>query len=717
MGFINQFPYMDAHELNLDWIIKEIKNLGLKMSDFEAANTVSNEGVWDITKQYTAWSIVQNGNESYISTKSVPSGIPLSNKDYWLFVGLFVIDDELKANSINPVQNKIVTEKFNEIINVIIASINTNIENLNNMDQALDGRITSLNNSLFDETTARETSDNLLSARIDAIASLPEGSTSGDAELIDIRIGANGITYPTAGDAVRAQITSLQSDFDQIAEIDETKNLIDKNKITAGAYIGTDGVQTETTSSLWCSDFIPIKPSTLYYWNNIYSYYYAFYNSNKECIDWQGTQGTSLSKPFTSPSNAYYVRFTFNTQERVTNSWLNEKNAVPEAFGYVLTAEAENIKDGAVDTDALEDNAISIPKTDFIIHDPNSNFINSSDWIANKYIKADGTLGTSEGMYASKPIKLTAGASYYYDELAHGYYAFYAENGTLIEGHGYPDIIPNPFTVPTGASSGRFSTVVGQDHTESWISLSNEKPKAYSYVLTDNINVNTNSSNYTSYNGNEISLFNKIICVGDSLTEGCFNDRSTGETEYYIFKKYSYPTFLKKLSGVDVDNKGISGKTSDEWYDLMQNEDLSGYDCAIIQLGVNDAGQYGGWTSTSATAFTNIINKLKNENENIFIFVSTIIPATSYQGSDYDSVSNGIRSFVAALNDPHVILLDMAVHGHTADTSAYNCGHLSAFGYWRLAQDYKNYIGYVINNNKLIFREVQFIGTDYYYEQ
>lgn len=31
MGFINQFPYSDFHELNLDWIIKKTKNLSSQM--------------------------------------------------------------------------------------------------------------------------------------------------------------------------------------------------------------------------------------------------------------------------------------------------------------------------------------------------------------------------------------------------------------------------------------------------------------------------------------------------------------------------------------------------------------------------------------------------------------------------------------------------------------------------------------------------------------
>ena len=61
------------------------------------------------------------------------------------------------------------------------------------------------------ETLARENADNLLSARMDTFTQLPSGSTSGDAELIDIRVGADGVTYPTAGDAVRGQVTDLKS--------------------------------------------------------------------------------------------------------------------------------------------------------------------------------------------------------------------------------------------------------------------------------------------------------------------------------------------------------------------------------------------------------------------------------------------------------------------------------------------------------------------------
>ena len=44
------------------------------------------------------------------------------------------------------------------------------------------------------------------------------GVASGSAELIDARIGADGVTYPNAGDAVRGQFFDLKNDLSGFSE-------------------------------------------------------------------------------------------------------------------------------------------------------------------------------------------------------------------------------------------------------------------------------------------------------------------------------------------------------------------------------------------------------------------------------------------------------------------------------------------------------------------
>lgn len=98
MGLFDNFPYTNFHELNLDWILRMLKQIDTTMDQFVAINSLkfADPIQWSITSQYEKNTIVIDPltGTAYISTQAVPSGVALSNTDYWTVVfdlGSFVV--------------------------------------------------------------------------------------------------------------------------------------------------------------------------------------------------------------------------------------------------------------------------------------------------------------------------------------------------------------------------------------------------------------------------------------------------------------------------------------------------------------------------------------------------------------------------------------------------------------------------------------------------
>lgn len=391
-------------------------------------------------------------------------------------------------------------------------------------------------------------------------------------------------------------------------------------------------------------------------------------------------------------------------------------NARYIAFGCAKTAEFDlrmtqgykktlSIPDNTITTAMIQDESVTLPKAAFAVHDPGTNFIDKTRVTSGKIINQSGAVANASGWCCTDYIELTPGTKYYIsDYIYRKYWGFYNASKEVVGCYNDDGDLVYSFTFPSGAKYARFSFQTTEEYFNgAYVSINSGKPSDYGYKL----NVETETP--TDYEGMDVSTFNKLLCIGDSLTYGYFN-RNSGATADYaaMAAKYSYPTQFKKITGVDTTNKGDSGKTTAEWYSLHGNEDLSGHDVCIIELGTND----GTWSATSETAMSNIIAKVKADNKGIKIFISTIPNGQSYVTSAYKAINAGIRAYVAGLSDADVYFIDLEAYGHMIQSAGYNAGHLSAYGYWRLAKDYANYISYIMNNNKNAFRLVQFTGTN-----
>ena len=270
MGLFEQFPYANFHEMNLDWILHELKELEREITNFVAINSVkyANPIIWDITSQYETNTVVlDNSGNAYLSVQPVPAGVTLDRVEYWTKIGNFSALWDSVRSAITPydeqhnttasvdhkdgdwvwLENDLLLITKNIVAgNKYVDGSNCKKTNVHDLFVALSdsiaNEVNTISSELQDEITARKNGDNALdikiatetTAREEADAALEAKIGSGTIHVINVR------DFGAVGDAVHDDTAAFQAAIEKF-QTNKTPIYVPNGeyRITASLHLDT----------------------------------------------------------------------------------------------------------------------------------------------------------------------------------------------------------------------------------------------------------------------------------------------------------------------------------------------------------------------------------------------------------------------------------------------------------------------------------------------
>lgn len=154
--------------------------------------------------------------------------------------------------------------------------------------------------------------------RIDLLTKIGDGETEGNTELLDIRVGADGNTYETAGRSVREQFANINSGFLNL----KNKYNINMNiTFKKGSLLTTNGEETESNNRI-VSNLIEVNDNKLNIYLENFSCKYMLFTylidttgkaMFKSCGEW--TKEDSILRP----GYAYRILLAYISDKEIEN--------------------------------------------------------------------------------------------------------------------------------------------------------------------------------------------------------------------------------------------------------------------------------------------------------------------------------------------------------------------------------------------------------------
>lgn len=531
MAIFDNFPYTNIHDLNTDWLVKTVKSVKDKTELIDQA-------VLD------AQNYADNAKTSEDNAK--------------------ISEDNAKASENNA-------KLYND--------------NMDAMKQQIDGEVDALSTRIDLNSVGIAAN----SARIDSFTNLAVGSTTGDAELMDIRVTYDGQTKATAGDAVRDQVSFLTDKTLLGFQLLNQPPEIVVPTMTSGKYVNLSGTEvTNNNPQLAVSNFLPIEPYidkiNVTVVNSFPSVMYSL-NFYDDTYTWLSGTNELIIKKADFPAGTKYLR-------------INDFDAREQHAGMNLIYYGfEKLSNLSVDISVINDD-IFTDKT--AIQRANIDYTN-------------GVQATNRNFLASNFIAVEPNTTYHvmrndYKLNTVGNIAFYNSKKVYISGQGsnWTD-----WTTPPDAAFTRFSVYMAP-YDQDTFSFAGVKIVKGSVASAINDIAMMPTNQYSP-------LYNKKwLAIGDSLTE--VNARAD----------LRYWDYIIQPNKMSLYNHGVGGSG----YINRQNVNLAFYqiantieqDADIITVfgGVNDCllsnKPIGDVTDTSTDTWCGCVNNCITNIRNRYLY-------------------------------------------------------------------------------------------------
>lgn len=545
-------------------------------------------------------------------------------------------------------------------------------------------------NNIASEISARQSGDSLLQSQIDQIIA-PTGEAPSAAEVENARIGDDGITYDTLGNAIRGQFSDVKSEINgYFSDVSFTE--------ISGSYVNHLG-QISTLATFSRSQPIQV------YAGQVYRLRATGYSTVVAMISTCNSDGSSIAPVVLSTdSNEQIYEYTAINDGYIMISYDNRALCQLVNINIFKTSDATSL---ASDVNTVE-TAIGVNL---------SNIAQTALLQTGKFVSFNSSLSDNANLNIYGPITLNKGEQLYFN--AKGYQTYVAILAKKNSDNTYTPLIISE------DSNNRNFEYIATDNMDVVISSNKDTVPAYRKGVVRVVADIEDLKHRLSY---DVFAFNSMGIIGDSLASGASNyPKSGGDTTPNDRKEYSWGKYIEREHGVDVELYSEGGTNTRTWLTRAScigvfNSDTP-RDCYCIGLGVNDAYSLGaaylgtvadvhvGAESDNPDTFygnySKIIGLIKTKSPYSKIFCFTDPKANDQLELDYNQA---IRDIVALYDNAFLIdLYGDEFYNSSEFTNYWYLAHSTAIGYKVMAGHIWQLLNEYIRNNYSDFLDIQWI--------